>query len=67
LFLFTVEAKSGDGYELGPKRRWRHSEIYLRALAATHGFGVAGFMACVPRTEAHAAVNGFAIALKRAG
>jgi len=25
-FLFTVERKEGEGYELGPKRRWRHSE-----------------------------------------
>ena len=23
----------GDGFELGPKRRWRHSEAYLRRLA----------------------------------
>ncbi|HEY0281495.1 MAG TPA: methyltransferase domain-containing protein, partial [Rhizomicrobium sp.] len=24
-FLFTVEKKEGEGFELGPKRRWRHS------------------------------------------
>ena len=29
-FLFTVEKAEGDGFELGPKRRWRHSEAYLR-------------------------------------
>jgi predicted TPR repeat methyltransferase len=62
-FLFTVEAKEGEGFELGPKRRWRHSENYLRALAAKHGFEIAGLMACVPRQEAHAAVNGYAVAL----
>src|SRR6185312_5146636 len=28
-FLFTVERKEGEGFELGPKRRWRHSEHYL--------------------------------------
>jgi len=64
-FLFTVEAKEGEGFELGPKRRWRHAENYLRALAGQSGFEVAGLMACVPRREAHAAVNGFAVALKK--
>ena len=64
-FLFTVEAKDGEGFELGPKRRWRHSEPYLRDLAGRHGFDLAGFMACAPRMEAHAAVNGFAVALRK--
>jgi len=63
--LFTVEAKEGEGFELGPKRRWRHSERYLRTLAPLHGFEVAGFMACVLRTEAQAPVNGFAVALRK--
>src|SRR6201999_4397445 len=27
-FLFTTEAKDGEGFELGPKRRWRHSLPY---------------------------------------
>ncbi|HWE05284.1 MAG TPA: methyltransferase domain-containing protein, partial [Rhizomicrobium sp.] len=27
-FLFTFEKSSGPGFELGPKRRWRHSETY---------------------------------------
>lgn len=62
-FLFTVEAKPGDGFELGPKRRWRHAETYLRNIAAAHAFSVAGLMACVPRHEAHQAVEGFAVAL----
>jgi predicted TPR repeat methyltransferase len=64
-FLFTVESKDGDGFELGPKRRWRHSETYLRTQAAAHGFAVAGLMACVPRQEAHVAVNGYAVALTK--
>lgn len=64
-FLFTVEAKDGDGFELGPKRRWRHSEAYLRDAAARHGFDVAGFMTCVPRTEAQVPVSGFAVALRK--
>jgi predicted TPR repeat methyltransferase len=65
-FLFTVEAKDGEGFELGPKRRWRHSDSYLRSLAGRYGFDIAGFMTCVPRMEAHAAVNGFAVALRKA-
>jgi predicted TPR repeat methyltransferase len=62
-FLFTAEAKAGDGFELGPKRRWRHSESYLRAQAAHAGFDISGFVSCVPRSEAGAPVEGFAVAL----
>lgn len=62
-FLFTVETKAGEGFELGPKRRWRHSELYLRELAARSGFEVAGLVTCAPRREANAPVEGFAAAL----
>jgi predicted TPR repeat methyltransferase len=62
-FLFTVESKDGGGFELGPKRRWRHSEPYLRAQAAKAGLDVAGFMSAVPRREANHSVEGFAVAL----
>jgi len=64
-FLATVERKEGEGYELGPKRRWRHSEAYLRDLAARTGFDVAGLVACAPRHEANVPVEGLAIALSR--
>lgn len=64
-FLFTVERHSGEGFELGPKRRWRHSETYLRERASAHGFEIAGLMACTPRTEAGAPVEGFACALEK--
>lgn len=63
-FLFTVE-KAEAGFELGPKRRWRHSESYLRDLAQQHGFEVAGFLAASPRTEAGLPVEGFAVALRK--
>jgi predicted TPR repeat methyltransferase len=62
-FLFTTEAKPGDGFELGPKRRWRHSEAYLRALAADCGLAVAGLVAATPRHEANQPVQGLAVAL----
>jgi predicted TPR repeat methyltransferase len=61
-FLFTVEA-ADDGFALGPKRRWRHSDAYLRAAAAAAGFTVAGLVAAAPRREANLPVSGFAVAL----
>ena len=64
-FLFTVEKASGADFELGPKRRWRQSEAYLRRLAAACGFGVAGLVAAEPRHEAGQPVEGFAVALSR--
>ncbi len=63
-FLFTVE-KAQAGFELGPKRRWRHSESYLRDCAAVHGYEIAGLLAASPRTEAGQPVEGFAVALRR--
>ena len=62
-FLFTTEAKEGSGFELGPKRRWRHSEAYLREQAGAAGLAVAGLVAASPRTEANQPVPGFAVAL----
>jgi predicted TPR repeat methyltransferase len=64
-FLFTAEAKAGDGFELGPKRRWRHSQAYLRAQAAHAGFDISGFVDCASRSEAGAPVEGFAVALTK--
>ncbi len=64
-FLFTTEAKEGSGFELGPKRRWRHSETYLREQAAAAGLGVMGLVAASPRMEANQPVAGFAVALSR--
>jgi predicted TPR repeat methyltransferase len=64
-FLFTVEKAEGKGFELGPKRRWRHSDAYLRSTAEYAGFAVAGLVAAAPRCEANQPVEGFAIALAR--
>ena len=64
-FLFTAEAKAGEGFELGPKRRWRHSEAYIREQARRAGLSVAGFVAASPRTEANQPVSGLAVALIR--
>jgi len=62
-FLFTTEAKDGVGFELGPKRRWRHSQAYIREQAAKAGLSIAGLVAASPRTEANRPVPGFAAAL----
>src|SRR5439155_27072546 len=64
-FLFTAESKDGDGFDLGPKRRWRHSERYLRETAERGGLAVSGLMPCVPRTEAGQPVQGWAVALAK--
>ena len=66
-FLFTVETSSGPDFELGPKRRWRHSESYLRDLAAGCGLELAGLVSCAPRTEANMPVEGLAAALSKPG
>jgi len=65
MFLFTTE-KAADGFELGPKRRWRHSESYLRTQAERAGLDVAGLMPASPRTEAGVPVEGYAVALRLA-
>jgi len=63
-FFFTVERADGETYELGPKRRYRHSEAYLRQEASACGLEVMGLIACSPRDEANIPVEGFAVALQ---
>jgi predicted TPR repeat methyltransferase len=64
-FLFTVERKEGEGFGIGPKRRWRHSQPYLRGLADRGGFEIAGLVTCAPRHEGNVPVDGLAVALSR--
>jgi predicted TPR repeat methyltransferase len=65
-FLFTVEREvEGDGFSLGPKRRWRHSENYLRGEADRLRYTIVGLVKCSPRTEAGVPVEGFAVALQK--
>lgn len=63
VFLFTCEAKRGDGWELTEANRFRHSEAYLRAAAEGAGLSWLDAMQCVPRFERGAPVPGLAIAL----
>jgi predicted TPR repeat methyltransferase len=64
LWLFTTEKSDGQDFGLGEKRRYRHSEAYLRKLAETHGFEVASLIECVTRYEAGVAVPSWAAALR---
>ena len=66
-FLFTVERKDGTGYELGEKRRYRHSETYLRGEAERPGLDVMGVIQCTPRMELHKPVDGLAVGLQKPG
>jgi predicted TPR repeat methyltransferase len=63
--LFTTERVNGQDYELGPKRRYRHSEDYVRSKARRCGLDVMGILRCSPRLEAHQPVDGLAVALQR--
>ena len=64
-FLFTVESNPDGCFTLGPKRRWRHAQDYLRERAQAVGFEISGLLACSPRSEAGAPVEGFAVALHK--
>ena len=66
LWLFTTERGDAHDFERGPKRRYRHSEAYLRRLAQAHGFDVASLIECVTRYEAGEAVPSWAAAFRLA-
>lgn len=64
LWLFTTERADGVEFELGPKRRYRHSEAYLRRLADAHGFDIASLVECTTRYEAGEGVPSWAAAMR---
>lgn len=65
LWLFTTERGDEADFALGPKRRYRHSEAYLRGVAKHHGFDVASLIDCVTRYEAGDPVQSWAVVLRR--
>jgi predicted TPR repeat methyltransferase len=65
--LFTVEKMAGEGWEQTPANRFRHSEVYLRSCAKKSGFVVIEIVECALRSESNAPVEGFAVALRKAG
>ncbi len=64
LWLFTTEKGEDQDFGLGEKRRYRHSEAYLRRIADAHGFDIASLIECVTRYEAGVAVPSWAAALR---
>ena len=63
LWLFTTEKGETD-FVLGPKRRYRHSEAYLRRLANDCGFDITSLIECVTRYEAGEPVASWAAAFR---
>jgi predicted TPR repeat methyltransferase len=66
LWAFTTEKAEDGDFALGPKRRYRHSEAYLRGLAAAHHFDVASLIECVCRYDAGVPVPSLAAVLRPA-
>jgi predicted TPR repeat methyltransferase len=65
-FCFSVE-RAGDGvdFELRPSLRYAHSERYLRALAAAHGFDVATLHREPVREDGQQPIEGSYAVLRR--
>ena len=66
LWAFTTEKAETGGFALGPKRRYRHSDTYLRTLAQSHGFEIASLIECVTRHDAGIPVPSLAAVLRAA-
>ncbi len=71
-FIFSTEKSDGAsddararGFEVGPARRFRHTEAYLRQLAALHGFEVMSIDAAALRTEKRMPVESFVAVMRR--
>jgi predicted TPR repeat methyltransferase len=64
-FVFTVERKDGSGWEPTPKRRFRHSESYLRECAERAGLTSVDRADSTLRFETGAPVPGFTMALRK--
>lgn len=66
LWAFTTEKAEDGDFALGPKRRYRHSEAYLRRQAEANGFEIASLIDCVTRYDAGIPVPSLAAVLRRA-
>ena len=66
-YLFAVESIPGEGWEQMPVNRFRHSEAYLRAVAARAGLNFIDIVPCLLRYEKGVPVAGFAVALQKQG
>ncbi len=59
-FLFTVERGEASSFQLGTRRRYQHSEAYIRDLATAHDFFIASLITATLRHDAGVPVEGFA-------
>lgn len=71
-FVFSTEKSDGKsdeaaarGFEIGPSRRFRHTETYIRERTSAHGFDVVSFGSCVLRMEKRQPVESFVCVLRR--
>lgn len=71
-FAFSTEKSNGTsaeaserGFEIGPSRRFRHTESYIRGRAQAHRFDVISFETCVLRMEKRLPVESFVCVLRR--
>jgi len=64
LFCATVEQCAGDGFALGPSRRYAHSAAYIRRVATEAGLDLIVLEEAVPRWEKGRPVPGFAFAVR---
>jgi len=65
-FAATAERLDGDGFALGPARRYAHSAEYIRKTAAAVGLDVLLLEECSPRREKQAPVPGLVFVLEKA-
>jgi len=65
LFCATVEQCDGDGFVLGPSRRYAHSAAYIRRVATEAGLDLIVLEEVVPRWEKGQPVPGFAFAVRK--
>jgi predicted TPR repeat methyltransferase/predicted negative regulator of RcsB-dependent stress response len=64
-FIFSLEAKHGEGWEETPKRRFRHSEAYLRDIAERTGLKFLHISPSTLRFESGMPVAGFTVAVQK--
>ncbi len=64
-FAATVERLDGDGFALGPTRRYAHAESYLRRMADEFGLRLLLLDPCAPRREKGVAVPGLLFVLEK--
>lgn len=64
-FIFSLEAKHGEGFEETPKRRFRHSEAYLREQAERAGLKFLHISPSTLRFESGMPVAGFTVAVQK--